>query len=136
LKEGGAREGRKVEMGCEKGYQIVKLVKPMIDRKTSNDWNDMRALMTEVHKLAVDMNLSSNEFRSETVDIDQIQSQRHDQQISVNNVNSRPGYCPADSLLLENEHDEARNQNSREIASPQRYEKHTRRSLQSMHSFP
>jgi hypothetical protein len=69
LKEGGAREGRKAEMGREKGYQILKLVKPKVDRKTSNDWNDMRALMTEAHKLAVDMNLSSNEFTFDTVDI-------------------------------------------------------------------
>jgi hypothetical protein len=135
LKEGRVREGRKAETGREKGHQILKLVKPMVDRKTSNDWNDMRALMTEAHKLAVDMNLSSNEFTFETVDIDQIQSNIMIKKI-VNDDNSRPGYYPADSLLLESEHDEARNLNSRKIASPQRYKGHTRRPLQSMHSFP
>lgn len=57
------------EMCRDKGNQIWKLVKPMMHQKTSNDWNDMYALMTEAHKLAIDMILSANEFTFETVDI-------------------------------------------------------------------
>jgi hypothetical protein len=53
----------------DKGNQIWKLVKPMMHQKTSNDWNDMYALMTDAHKLAIDMLLSGNEFTFEHVDI-------------------------------------------------------------------
>jgi hypothetical protein len=52
-----------------KGNELWKLVKPMMHQKTTNDWNDMYALMYGCHKLAVEMILSGKEFTFESVDI-------------------------------------------------------------------
>lgn len=53
----------------DNGNELWKLIKPMMHQKTTNDWNDMYALMHDANKLAVEMILSTNEFTFENVDI-------------------------------------------------------------------
>lgn len=56
-------------MSRKKCGELWGMVKPMMHQNTTNDWNDLYALVEECHKLAVEMIVSENEFSFEEVDI-------------------------------------------------------------------